>query len=151
MQKILNFAQGTLVINDEARAGYLKLKPNFSHMAIGAGLVTTAILFQHQLMLQFNLPALFAIVFFNLLFLFLIFPLKGTLRRKTVLLIGGNQVGFFWYAIQLLLEDTILILNTETFRTVFLVAKPLLDFVWVVAVWSVSLSLMSQHRIKTER
>ena len=118
-------------------------------MAIGLGLVITAIVFQHHLMLQFDLPALFAIIFFNILFLFLIFPLKGTLRRKTILLIAGNQVGFVWYALQLLFSDTMLMLNAETFRTMFLVAKPLLDFVWVVAVWSVSLSLMSQSRIKT--
>jgi hypothetical protein len=119
-------------------------------MAIGAGLVITVILVQHQVMLQFDLPALFSIVFFNTLFLLLIFPLRGSLRRKTILLIAGNQVGFFWYAIQLLFQDTIFILNADTFRTVFLVAKPLLDFVWVVTVWSVSLSLMSQSRQKTE-
>lgn len=136
---------------NNGRDGYLKLRPNFIHMAVGAGLVITVIVFQFHIMLNFDLPAMFAIIFFNLLFLFLIFPLQGTLRRKVILLIAGNQVGFLWYAIQLLFEDAVLFLNADTFRIIFLVTKPLLDFVWIVAVWSISLSMMAQHKTKMER
>ena len=135
---------------NNGRVGHQKLRPNFVHMAVGAGLVITIIVLQFHLMLSFDLSAMFSIIFFNLLFLFLIFPLQGTLRRKVILLIAGNQVGFLWYAIQLLFEDAVMFLNANTFRIIFLVAKPLLDFVWIVAVWSISLSMMASYKTKME-
>ncbi|MCW4016923.1 MAG: hypothetical protein NWF06_11175 [Candidatus Bathyarchaeota archaeon] len=133
------------------RQGYLKLKPNFSHLIIGSALVITIIVVQIQLIRSFDLSALFSIIFFNLLFLLLIFPLQGPLRRKVILLITGNQVGIVWYAIQVVLKDTVFVLNTNSLNVMFLVAKPLVDFVWIVAVWSISLSMMASYKIKAER
>ncbi|PVX24622.1 MAG: hypothetical protein CW691_07090 [Candidatus Bathyarchaeum sp.] len=137
--------------SNENRQGQLKLRPNFGHLAIGSAIVTVVIFFQVQLISSFDLSALFSIIFFNILFLFLIFPLEGPLRRKVVLLIVGNQVGILWHGIQVLLEDAILFLNTDTFKIMFLVTRPLIDFVWIVAVWSISLSMMTAYKTKAER
>jgi hypothetical protein len=91
-----------------------------------------------------------SISFFNLLFLFLLFPLEGPLFRKIVLLIAGNLVGALWYIIQLSFEEAFFFLNTDLFKIIMLVAKPLIDFVWIVAVWSPSLSVLASYRIKME-
>jgi hypothetical protein len=120
-------------------------------MAIGSVLVTAIIVLHFQLIPTFDLPALVAIWFFNMLFLFLLFPLEGPLLRKTVLLIGGNIVGVLWYFIQSSFEEAFFVLNTGTFKVIILIAKPLIDFVWIVAVWSLSLSVLASYRIKRER
>lgn len=135
----------------EDRLGHLRMRPNFFHMAVGSVLVTTIIVLHLQLIHTFNLPALAAIGFFNLLFLFLLFPLEGPLLRKIVLLIAGNHVGVLWYIIQSSFEDAFFFLNTDLFRIIVLIAKPLIDFVWIVAVWSLSLSVLASYRIKMER
>ncbi|HDQ05387.1 MAG TPA: hypothetical protein ENN36_01525 [Candidatus Bathyarchaeota archaeon] len=134
----------------EDRLGHLRLRPKFFHMAAGSFLVTAIIFLSFQLTPKFGLPALAAMGFFNLLFLFLLFPLEGPLLSKTVLLIGGNTVGVLWYLIQLSFEESFLALNTDTFKMIILVAKPLIDFVWIVAVWSLSLSVLASYRTKME-
>ena len=78
---------------DGERLGHLKMRPNFVHMAVGSVLVTAIIVLYVQLIRKLDLPALVAIIFFNLLFVFLLFPLEGPLLRKIVLLIAGNNVG----------------------------------------------------------
>ena len=133
------------------RLGHVKLRPNFFHMAVGSVLVTAIIVLHVQLIRKLDLPSLVAIIFFNLLFVFLLFPLEGPLLRKVVLLMAGNSVGAFWYIIQLSFEDTFLFLNTDLFKIIVLVAKPLIDFVWIVSIWSLSLSVLSSYRGKMER
>ena len=117
------------------------------------GLVLTLpIMFLHiRLIGVFDLAALFAVVFFNFLFVFLLFPLKGSLPHKAVLLIAGNGVGGLWYLIRLSCEEAICFSNIEPLRILFVVAKPFIDFVWIVAVWSVSLSVLSRHKGKMEK
>ena len=127
------------------------MKPNFFHLAVGSVFVTVIILLHVQLIRKLDLPALVAISFFNFLFLFLLFPLEGPLLRKVVLLIAGNLVGALWYIIQLSFEDAFFFLNTDLFKIIVLVAKPLIDFVWIVSIWSLSLSLLAPYKRKTER
>jgi hypothetical protein len=138
------------VAGDEKRFGHLKMRPNFIHMAVGAVLVIAIIVLHVQLIRKLDLSALAAISFFNLLFVLLLFPLEGPLLRKIVLLIAGNSVGALWYLIQLSFADAFFFLNTETFKIIVLIAKPLIDFVWIVAIWSLSLSVLASYR-KTER
>ena len=136
---------------DGERFGHLKMRPNFFHMAVGSVLVTAIIVLHVQLIRKLDLPALVAIIFFNLLFVFLLFPLEGPLLRKIVLLIAGNNVGALWYIIQLSFKDAFFFLNTDLFKIIVLVAKPLIDFVWIVTVWSLSLSVLASYRGKMER
>jgi hypothetical protein len=142
---------GGLMTSSKDRVGHLRMRPNFFHMAVGSVLVSAIILLHLQFFPNLDLPPLVAIGFFNLLFLFLLFPLEGPLLRKTVLLIGGNTVGVLWYLIQLSFREAFLVLNTDTFKLITLVAKPLIDFVWIVAVWSLSLSVLASYRTKMER
>lgn len=120
-------------------------------MAVGSCFAVAILLTHFQIVRILDLSAMVAISFFNLLFVFLLFPLEGTLLRKTVLLFAGNSVGALWYLIQLPFEDAFFFLDTDTFKIILLVAKPLIDFVWVVSIWSLSLSVLASYKRKTER
>ena len=133
------------------RFGHIKVRPNFVHMAVGSGFAAAIILSHFQLVHILDMSALVAISFFNLLFVFLLFPLEGTLLRKIVLLFAGNSVGLLWYLIQLSFEEvSIVFLSTDAFKIIILVAKPLIDFVWIVSIWSLSLSVLASAKRKTE-
>ena len=120
-------------------------------MAVGSFFAAAILLAHFQLFRLLDISALVAVSFFNMLFVFLLFPLEGTLFRKLVLLFAGNSVGVLWYIIQSSFEDVFLFLNADTFKIIILVAKPLLDFVWIVSVWSLSLSVLASYKTKTER
>lgn len=135
---------------DEEGFGHLKMRPNFVHMAVGSVFAAAIILLHFQLVHILDISALVAISFFNLLFVFLLFPLEGTLLRKIVLLFAGNSVGFLWYLIQLSFEEaSIFFLSTDAFKVIAIVAKPLIDFVWIVSIWSLSLSVLASAKRKT--
>ena len=119
-------------------------------MLAGSVLVPPLLAIQIELIGGFDLAALFSVLFFNFLFVFFLFPLKGSLLRKALLLIAGNGVGALWYLLQFSLKETIIFLNIESLETLFLIAKPLADFVWIVVMWSVSLSTLTSHRGKME-
>ena len=132
--------------------GHLKVRPNFVHMAVGSGFAAAIILSHFQLVQILDISALVAISFFNLLFVFLLFPLEGTLLRKIVLLFAGNSVGLLWYLIQLYFEEvSIFFLSIDALKVIAIVAKPLIDFVWIVSIWSLSLSVLASAKRKTER
>jgi hypothetical protein len=119
-------------------------------MAIGSFLAAALLIMHIRLFRVLDISALVALSFFNMLFVFLLFPLEGTLLRKIVLLLAGNSVGVLWYIIQLSLEDAFFFLNADIFKILVLVAKPLVDFVWIVSVWSLSLSVLASYKRKTE-
>lgn len=137
---------GETLTHHKDRFSRLKASPNLFHMLAGSVLVPPILAIQVRLIGGFDLAALFAVVFFNFLFVFFLFPLRGSLLRKSVLLVAGNCVGTLWYLVQFSLEETILLLNMESLETLLLVARPFVDFVWIVVVWSVSLSMVTPHR-----
>ena len=137
--------------NSVERFGHLKMRPNFLHMVIGSFLAAAILLLHFQLFHMLDVSALVAVSFFNLLFVFLLFPLEGTLLRKIVLLFAGNSVGVLWYLVQFSFGDAFFFLNSDAFKIIFLVAKPLIDFVWIVSVWSLSLSVLASYKRKMER
>jgi hypothetical protein len=120
-------------------------------MAIGSVLVLPIMGLQVQLLCKLNPSSLIAISFFNLLFISLLFPLQGPLLRKFILLLIGNCVGTLWYIIQSSLKEAFSSLGTDTFEVITLLVKPVFDFLWVVILWSLSLSVLSSYRKKNER
>jgi len=140
-----------LLTGNVEKFGHLKMRPNFVHMAVGSGFAAAIILSHFQLVHILDISALVAIIFFNLLFVFLLFPLEGTLLRKLALLFAGNSVGLLWYLIQLSLKEaSMFFLGTDAVTIIILVAKPLIDFVWIVSIWSLSLSVLASAKRKTE-
>ncbi len=119
-------------------------------MAVGLVFAVAILLAHFQIGHILDMSALIAISFFNLLFVFLLFPLEGPLLRKIMLLFVGNSVGVL-YLIQLSFEEAFFFMNTSAFKIIILVVKPIIDFVWIVSVWSVSLSVLASYKRKTER
>ena len=151
MQKMLKCVLVFLLTGNVERFSHLKVRPNFVHMAVGSGFAAVIILSHFQLVQILDISALVTIIFFNLLFVFLLFPLEGTLLRKIVLLFAGNIVGFLWYLIQLSLKEaSMFFLSPDAFKIITIVAKPLIDFVWIVSIWSLSLSVLASAKRKTE-
>ena len=136
--------------SNKKRLGHRGLRPNYVHTGVAA-VLASGLFCVHNCFLNFDDAMVASIVFFNLLFLFLVFPLEGRFFRKMVLLIGGNYVGVLWYLVQLSFADKFLFLSTGTLRLITLVAKPLIDFVWIIVVWSFSLSVLVSYKIKNEK
>ena len=133
------------------RFGHLKMRPNFLHMVIGSFFAASILLMHFQLFRILDNSALVAVTFFNILFVFLLFPLNGKLLQKITLLLIGNSIGILWYITQLFFGDIFSFMNADAFKIIILVAKPLVDFVWIVSVWSLSLSVLASYRNKAER
>ena len=86
---------------------------------------------------------LVTVAVFGLLFLFLLFPLQGSLWRKLALLELGFMIGLAWNFIRLSL--TILVayhFGTNAFGITEFFTAPFLDFFWVITLWSLGLSTL---------
>jgi hypothetical protein len=140
-----------LLRSDEERLEPPRVKPDFRHLAVGSGLAAVIILAAFQLIPLPSLSAQIAIIIFNFLFAFLLFPLEGPLLPKVCLLVAGNIVGASWYLIQSSLQEaSFLFMNVEAFKIVAVVLSPIIDFIWIVSLWSLSLSVLASAN-KTRR
>ena len=127
--------------------GQLKARPNYLHMFVG--IVTSTMLFfvYVSLHLVLNEQALISIALFNFLFVFLLLPLEGPLFRKVPFLVAGNLIGFAWHYMKSALEpSSIFYLGADTFKIITVIIGPIIDLVWIVSVWSLSLSVLASAR-----
>jgi len=91
---------------------------------------------------------------FSLLFVLLAFPLSGPLWCKIAWLGLGNVVGLVWNFVRLFLSVmAAYYLGEGAFKVVDFVTGPTIDFLWVVPVWSLGLSLLAcaERRKRTRR
>ena len=138
-----------LLANKGERLEPPRVKPNFLHLAVGSGLAAAIILAHFQLVPLLSLSALIAIILFNLLFVFLLFPLEGSLLRKVSLLLAGNFVGALWYLIQSAFQETsVFFQSIDAFKVIAVVVSPIIDFIWIVSLWSLSLSVLASKRTR---
>jgi hypothetical protein len=84
--KTAEIRTGVLVANTVERVGHLKMRPKFFHMAVGSFFAAAILLAHFRLFRLLDVSALVAVSFFNLLFVFLLFPLEGTLPQTCVTL-----------------------------------------------------------------
>ena len=114
-----------------------KEAPQYLHVAIGVVIVIVLIFtLQHIL----NGAALISLVIFNLIFLLLTFPLKGPLWCKIVWLALGNVVGILWGLIRLSFS---LVLEPDFYESLNFFLNHIIDFLWIVPIWSLALSSLS--------
>ena len=96
---------------------------------------------------------LVTIAVFGLLFLFLLFPLQGSLWRKMALLELGFMIGVAWNFVRLSL--TVLVaynFGINAFNVAEFLTTPFLDFFWVITLWSLGLSTMvSRNRMELKK
>jgi len=104
-----------------------------------------------SLALTWQRSGIFSIIIFGLLFVFLAFPLEGPLWLKVTWLEFGNFVGLAWSFIRL--STTALVayhFGADAFALAEFVTNPVVDFLWVIPVWSLGLSaVVSANRKRT--
>jgi len=83
------------------------------------------------------------ILFFNAVFIFLIFPLKGPLFHKISLATIGNIAGFGWeYFFACLGANTFHYLG-DSAGAIYFVVNPFLELFWIVTMWALGLSVLA--------
>jgi len=84
-----------------------------------------------------------SVLIFGLLFVFLAFPLRGALWCKVVCLLLGGFVGLVWNFIRWsLLLLVAYHMGASAFNIATFLIGPVLDFLWIVPVWSIGLSVL---------
>jgi len=120
-------------------------------MSVGIGTTAVMLLIYFSLHYIINEPALISIIIFNFLFVFLLFPLEGPLFRKVYLLVAGNIVGLVWHFIKSSFgEASVFYLGADTLKIITVVIGPIIDLVWIVSVWSLSLSMLASAKKRNE-
>jgi len=90
-----------------------------------------------------------AILFvFNFLFLSFLFELNGTLRKKLGLLALGNLMGLAWNYLLAIIADFGGSYSGDIFIICFRILFPLLNSIWVVSFWSLSLSVLPRLKLE---
>jgi len=131
--------------------GFRREGPNYLHLSVGVGLAITMLIAYSLLRYTPNETAMVSIAIFNFLFIFLIFPLEGSLLRKVFLLFSGNLVGLAWYLIQSsFVAASAPYLEADASKVLYVIVYPVIDLVWIVSVWSLSLSVLASSRRRGE-
>ena len=138
-------------MGNRQRVGPRRERPNYLHASVGVCVAVVVFLVYSFLRCTPNEPTLISIIVFNFLFVFLIFPLRGSLLRKVLLLVSGNIVGLTWYLIQSSFQvASAYPLGGELFKIVYIAIGPIIDLTWIVSVWSLSLSALASAQRRNE-
>jgi len=148
-------------------------KPQFLHIIMGAGvailsyylllqcfrpfleetmteLLSLSRIADLSLTLTWQRSGLFSIIIFGLLFVSLAFPLKGPLWLKIAWLEFGSFVGLAWSFIRLFTVALVAYyFGAGAFALAEFITSPMFDFLWVIPVWSLGLSLVVSAKRKT--
>jgi len=89
----------------------------------------------------------FMLVIFNFLFVSLVFPLDGALLTKLLMLMMGNIVGWSWNSASDFLANTLAESMGRFFTAIYVILSPLMNLMWIVPFWSVSLTVVMGKRI----
>jgi len=94
-----------------------------------------------------NLNAAITLLIFNFLFISLIFQLNGSITQKTGLLMIGNIVGLFWNYLFNFFAQAGEFYIGATFDPLYTILYPLLNLIWIVPIWSMSLGALPKPEI----
>ena len=125
--------------------------PNSIHVFVGLIVSLVTLFLCYELIRAFDMAAFVSICFFNFLFVFLLFPLEGTISRKIMLLLAGNIIGIVWHFFILVFENVFLYFSTGSLKIMFLIFSPLSNFMWIVSLWSISLSVLAKNKPRKNR
>ncbi len=89
-----------------------------------------------------NSESTLTLLMFNFLFATLTFQLNGSISRKLGLLAGGNVVGLFWNLVFFYFSSAGTLIFGKTFDAVYTIIYPILNLMWVVPFWSLSLGFL---------
>jgi hypothetical protein len=89
-----------------------------------------------------NLESTITLVIFNFLFASLTFQLNGALSRKLGILVIGNLIGIFWNLVFYYFSLSGSLYLGRSFDALYTIIYPILNLMWVVPFWSMSLSFL---------
>jgi len=71
--------------------------------------------------------------------------------RKVFLLVSGNIVGLAWYLIQPSFGvASAYYLGADAFKVIYVIIGPIIDLIWIVSIWSLSLSVLVSAERRNE-
>lgn len=110
------------------------------------GLASGTAIVAFSYFLQVSEATLQALIIFNVFFVCMLFPLNGSLKRKMVALIMGNTVCLVWNSIFSIFVGAVAAYALDSFNAVFVVLSPILNLLWVVSFWSLSLTFLANSK-----
>ena len=111
------------------------------HLVFGLAVGATIIIFSHFLLVVEEIFQ--ALVVFNVFFVCTLFPLNGSLKRKLAVLALGNILCLFWNTMFSMLVGTVATSVWVGFNALLIMLSPLLNSLWVVSLWSISLTFLA--------
>jgi hypothetical protein len=110
--------------------------------------LTGLILFCFIIAFRFvSFNAVITLLIFNFLFISLIFQLNGSTTQKIGLLTISNIVGLFWNYVFHYFALAGEIYFGDLFSPIYTIAYPLLNLMWIVPMWSLSLGFLPKPEI----
>jgi hypothetical protein len=99
-----------------------------------------------------NSEAAFMLIVFDFLFVSLVFPLDGSFVKKIALLLIGNVIGLLWNSVFSSFSYVAACYFGESLNVLYIILNPLLNLIWVVSFWSISLSVLASSKtVKVNR
>ena len=122
------------------------------HSILGflAGIIVTYILILSFYLV--NSEAAFMLIVFDFLFVSLVFPLDGSFVKKIGLLLIGNVIGLLWNSVFSSFTYVAACYFGGFLNVLYMILNPLLNLIWVVSFWSISLSVLASSKtVKVNR
>lgn len=113
-------------------------------LILGLASGTAIVIFSY--LLQVSKETLQALIVFNAFFVCMLFPLNGPLKRMMFALIMGNVVCLIWSNIFSMFVDAVAVQAFDGFNALFVVLSPILNLLWVVSYWSLSLTFLANSK-----
>lgn len=138
--------------SDNGSLEYLAVNPNLFHVTMGTYAFILLFLLSWvypYVFFGFSLVSL-VVLFFDALFVFLVFPLTGSLFYKIVLLTAGHVVGFVWEYFLSFIAANLAHYCGDGFGCLFLMVCPFFELFWVVSMWAFGLSVLVSVRGRSE-
>ncbi len=88
---------------------------------------------------------------FNLLFGSIMSQLRGSAIKKVIVIVVGNFIGFFWNWVFLYFFSAGIRVFGGGFDSAYTIIYPLLNLMWVVPFWAVSLGFLSKAQKPTAK
>ena len=122
------------------------------HSILGflAGIIVTYILILSFYLV--NSEVAFMLIVFDFLFVSLVFPLDGSFVKKIGLLLIGNVIGLLWNSVFSSFSYVAACYFGGFLNVLYMILNPLLNLIWVVSFWSISLSVLANSKtVKVNR
>jgi len=139
-----SFREEETIKSDNGSLEPLAVNPNLFHVTMGTYAFILLFLLSWvypYVFFGFSLVSL-VVLFFDALFVFLVFPLTGSLFYKIFLLAAGHGVGFVWEFFLAFITANLTHYCGDGFDCLYVVICPFFELFWVVSMWAFGLSVL---------